>query len=519
MFFSIKSILNKILIFIKYRKSINLFSDANKKNFSKLSENNGKILVEYTPSWKTQIALSYISNILAKKFNSNLVLYIPNDKNFYLKILHKISFLLKLSVYQVIRSYNVNQLIFVENKNLPRRKFFYPSSKKKLLKLKLKNVLIGDLLYDSYLRRRRKYTIDIKSKEFKIFCKSFYKKFYFWNNYIKKNKVEALVCNHHVYENGLPARILAYRKKKVYSAGINHLYLHKYKNFHYDYSAKKRFDKLKKNEKFIAIKKSKKILEKKFKGEKTFDSLLGNRKIISTFKFNHKIKLKKKNKNKINVLVGIHSFNDAPHAFGEFIFPDQYEWLNFLKLKASQLKNYNWFLKIHPIFYNDEINITKKIIGKGSNIKILSKNIDNNYLIKKLGIDFVLSKYGSLVYEYANFGIPSIVIAKNHPYKGYNFVREAKSLKNYIYLLENLKKLKFKFTSTEVCEYYYCRFLKLSNFFNDYSSVIKNLNGNTDSPLIFNYWLKELTYKKNKKLNYQMLKFINSGKQLFEFKN
>ena len=90
-----------------------------------------------------------------------------------------------------------------------------------------------------------------------------------------------------------------------------------------------------------------------------------------------KINFQKKdllNKKKQTILIAIHSFSDAPHVFGNFIFEDHYEWLKFLGKETKKNLNFNWILKVHPIFYDNEIETVKKILKEYPHIKILKKN-------------------------------------------------------------------------------------------------------------------------------------------------
>ena len=196
------------------------------------------------------------------------------------------------------------------------------------------------------------------------------------------------------------------------------------------------------------------------------DTLLGERKPITQ-------KIKKENNYllKNNILIAIHSFSDAPHVFGNTIFSDHYEWLKFLANESKKIKKFNWLLKVHPIFYDKEISIVKNILKEYPHIKILPKSVTNEELINK-GVKFVLSVYGSVTYEYAYFGIPSILATKNHPYKKYNFLKEAGTKNEYKKLLRNLHKLSFNFSKNEILEYYFIRFVRVNRLFRNYYKIV-----------------------------------------------
>ena len=144
--------------------------------------------------------------------------------------------------------------------------------------------------------------------------------------------------------------------------------------------------------------------------------------------------------------------------FGNTVFADNYEWLKFLGEESKKKNKFNWLLKVHPIFYDKEISIVNDILKEYPHIKILPKYTTHEELITK-GIRFVLTVYGSVTYEYAYFGIPSILATKNHPYKKYNFLKDTSTKNEYKELLENLENLKFTFKkrSFRILFYLFCK--------------------------------------------------------------
>ena len=53
------------------------------------------------------------------------------------------------------------------------------------------------------------------------------------------------------------------------------------------------------------------------------------------------------NESPIKILIAAHSFYDAPNGHGKNLFPDFYEWLEFLG-ELSNKTNYEWYIKTHP---------------------------------------------------------------------------------------------------------------------------------------------------------------------------
>ena len=74
-------------------------------------------------------------------------------------------------------------------------------NKRDLENLKIYGVWIGDLIYDSYLKFFNEETINIKSLKFKEYLKDEISLFLFWQKYINKNDVKALIISHSVYSS------------------------------------------------------------------------------------------------------------------------------------------------------------------------------------------------------------------------------------------------------------------------------------------------------------------------------
>ena len=72
-------------------------------------------------------------------------------------------------------------------------------------------------------------------------------------------------------------------------------------------------------------------------------------------------------KNKNNILIATHCFTDAVHAYGNALFADYYEWMNYLG-ELSNKMDYEWLIKIHPSQYDRNKLQINKFIKKTSNI-------------------------------------------------------------------------------------------------------------------------------------------------------
>ena len=515
-FISIKNFILHNVIYRKYQ--IEYFNHLN-KFFKKKSARKEKnlILLEFYPSWSSLISFAYLIYVLGKKHNAKTILYLPRRPNklkiFYYNLLNKFN----ISHFNLLSIYSENNLLIPEFGKIDKYKYYISKlknikNKSDILKIKFEGILVGDLIYDGYLRKYNTYTIDPSSNQFReyyIYCS---KLFVFWFEYIKNNKVKSLIASHTVYENAIPLRIsYSLGAKDTFTSGLHYTYKHSKKFPTIDYDVKKRFNKLSKNEKKNALIISDKILKKKFRGGNTMDALQGEREVII-----QKIKKSNNKSTNNNILIAIHSFSDAPHVFGNFVFEDQYEWLLFLAKESEKNKKFNWLLKVHPIYYDKEISFVHKILNNYPHIKILPKDVTNGELINK-GIKFVLSIYGSITYEYAYFGVPSILASKNHPYKKYNFMRDASTKSQYKKILKSLNNLKIPVSRDEVLEYYFMRFVRVNKLFKNFSKVADTLGAGYTTPLLYKLWLKEFNIKKHNRIIKKLNSYICSEDYNFEY--
>ena len=76
---------------------------------------------------------------------------------------------------------------------------------------------IGDLLYDTYLKRNYDLipTISLKDKKFLDFAESFITLFLIWQKFFKENKIKSIIASHSVYSLAIPLRIALSKKKML----------------------------------------------------------------------------------------------------------------------------------------------------------------------------------------------------------------------------------------------------------------------------------------------------------------
>ena len=527
---------NYILEFFYRRKFIRL----NKKIFSKrVSKKSNKIfLVEFNKFHNLHVVYSVFSNYYKKNYNCTLqgffnysLLSAPLKFNILNQLKWTIGNFINLKTFAIYRSFgvdkifkpNVDENILNSAENFYNKNFFKIKKKEDVLKLEVKNILIGDLLYDTYLKSRIIPTINIFSEDFKNFFLDFLKLYFFWYYFFKTNNVCGVVASHGVYSYGLILRIAENKKIPCFVLNTNYLSRSKSKNYGGSIigdftNYKNDFKYLKKNIQKKTFYKSKKILNQKFSGKTGVEVNMEYADVSSFSKNKKKNALSKSDKFK--VLISTHDFFDAVHLFGKGFFVDFYEWLIFLG-KISAKTNYEWYIKNHPIYggkfkkyqiFTDQI--VNNIIKIFPHIKLLPNNTSNKQLIYE-GLGAVLTVYGSVAAEFPFFGIPVLNASKLNPHCSYSFSKTPNSRKEYEYHILNLSTLSVPTNAKkEIIEYHSMRHMVEENWlFGSYANMLKKIGGyhNLQTFSFYKYWLnycdKSVIEESEKKINF----FLKSG--------
>ena len=367
-------------------------------------------------------------------------------------------------------------------------------------------MIIGDLIYDTFLKIKKLPTVDINSDILKNYIFECIQVFYYWKKYFENNNVKSVITVHPTYLYGIIMRLACQKNIPVYRAHVNSVQYIKQKNYNAgkpfgDYP--KYFNLLNTKNKIELINKSKLLLEDILKKKVESPKLK---------KFEPKIK---KNE-KISVLIAMHNFYDSPHVFGKLLFPDFYEWLIYL-VKISKKTDYKWYLKLHPENDIKDFKFIKKIIGKKGNIEILPSDVTHKFVLKKK-IQFVLTCFGTIGYEYAYLGLTVINACKFNPHQAYNFNLNPKNILEYSKIIKNLRQYLIKPPKKEILEFFYIRHTLLSNNCLDIKKKkLKNVfkwQNEIYKPELYKIWVKNCNKKKHNKI-YEFFKdFINSKKNV-----
>lgn len=312
-------------------------------------------------------------------------------------------------------------------------------SKEDLVQLKWNHIHIGDLIYDTYLRFKPAPTVDIQDP--------FLIDLIEWGlilhhriaDYLDCNSVKAVLTGYTSYlSHGVLSRLAMERGIPVYSMGAyNQLIVQPTKHFPYH---KKNFWEYRKyfsqhpssqTARAIAIE----MLQKRLTG--TLDAT--NYYMKRSAYADKDVSPGFPDQRRPRAVVMGHDFFDSPHIYGEMVFPDLFEWTEFIFSEASKSDNI-FYYKPHPNAVPDNTKINEYLMKKYPHIHFLDKKINNAKLAQE-GIDAAFTAYGTIAHEFAYLGIP-VVTAADNPHSSFEFSRQAKSkeeLRQYIFDFSKIK--------------------------------------------------------------------------------
>jgi hypothetical protein len=503
------------LDFIKHNFRLFTGRKANRRS------NDPEVLCEFNAMHSSHIAYSYMTNVLTSKFEGRIIAYSPfSILVFWRKIDWKLSQLLGRSDFAVYRSFGTSDFFYPQfnRSQLSRAKDL---SEKILSKIKTKSdiegicvhgIIIGDLIYDSYLRQHNQPTIEIGGESFRIFLLNSIRVYIFWVDYFKEHDVRAVNASHSVYTIAFPLRIALSKDIPAFVTGALRAYQLSKENIRCDFDFleyREIFRKLPVEVQMAGMDKAKERIELRFSGKVGVDMGYSTKSSYGE----HKTERLLKESDRKKVLIATHCFFDSPHGYGNNLFPDFYEWLDFLG-KMTLETDYDWYIKTHPDYRPGTMEIIASFLRKYPKLILLPSDSSHHQLIKE-GIDVALTCYGSIGFEYAAQGILVVNASVNNPHIKYDFNLHPKNVDEYRDILKNLDLTSLNIDKNEVYEYYFMRHIFDSKdwLFDNYSGMMKEVGGYFElfTSKSYGVWIRECSDKKHKRMLEKVASFVDSG--------
>ena len=515
----------KLLAYIINSAEVLRFIEHNMKRFEKISSStkgsNAIVLMELNAMESAHIAYSYLAHVLSKKHNAKIVAYYPYGfMGLRAVISSAIRKFFDIKVFGVYKSFGTARFLMPRISRTQRlradREFEIIikliNNKRDLERFKINDVWIGDLIYDSYLMAFKRPTVDVHSLEFKNFFLQVLQQYIYWQDFFAKNTVDAICVSHCVYTLAIPLRIAvsmgipAYQVDSAYVFQLNKDRLFAYDDFLDMHS---RYMALDKEVRLNGVRRAEERILKRFEGDVGVDMPYSKK---SAYGQNKNLRLIEDTK-QIKILVATHCFFDSPHSYGNNLFTDFWEWLEFLG-QMTLITNYDWYIKTHPDYLPGTLEIIQDFIARYPKFKLLPADSSHHQIIRE-GINFALTVYGTIGFEYAALGIPVINASQNNPHIGYGFNLNPKNMQEYRDLLKDLDSISLQINKKDVYEFYFMKYLlyKQNLFFDDLVGTCDRLGDYNSqfTPIIYNEWLREWSPNSHLKIIERVNSFINSS--------
>lgn len=134
------------------------------------------------------------------------------------------------------------------------------------------------------------------------------------------------------------------------------------------------------------------------------------------------------------VVIFLHDFYDSPHVYADLVFPDFWAWITFT-IEILKRAEINFWIKPHPNQISLSDTAFKELLRRFPDLCIISPKITNAQLANA-GMKCGVTVYGTVAHELAYMGIPSIGCAR-HPHNSFDFCRTAYDLEQYKLFLLN----------------------------------------------------------------------------------
>jgi len=436
------------------------------------------ILIEAFQTPSNRLGLSLFAPIASRHFNAELVAFYLMSFNKIKFIKEKIRFLFSIEKTLGCRSF----LFFGSHESKHHEKsasewILTANSLPEFESLKYRGIVIGDLIYDVYLRRYREPTLELSNANLRRIVSEFFQYFDSLYDLFLEKRVACVCVSHTVYLLGLPSRMAAYFDVPAFQVTaesiyrINGEYTHAYTAFK---QYPEIFNSLPKEVQIQGKRLAKKRLEMRFAGYVGVDM---NYSTVSAYKNPENSERILKCNSKPHILIAIHDFYDSPHSYGPNLYPDFYQWLLALA-DVSRRTDYNWYIKTHPDVRGDGLSVIQSFIAQNPQFSLIPSSTSHHQLIEE-GITLALTIFGSIAMEYPYLGKPVVNASINNPHVRYDFSLSPRTVEEYELLLSNLESLEAPINIDSILEYYFIHNLYMlkSWFMVDYILYFSEIGG------------------------------------------
>lgn len=452
-------IFKKLLSLVVVTPEVKKFKKFARQNRLKINESKGYIFVEDRDWAFDEISLLHFLPEAASHFSAKIMLYRMDQVD-----------LLRSVIWKLVRKFSVpNAISKCESLFISSRRGVYPEhsnaigrftsgtiTREDLEDFRYRDILLGDLIYDQYLRSKSSVTINFEDPNFVTVFSSMLQYVDKWIDIFQKFKIHAVLVSDPCYQRGIPARIAMQRNIEVFCLDVTiasrmnkenpNPYLNECKNF------QENFANLPGEARAQHAEIAKKRLELRIQG------IPDDLRLTRPNKHMQEIKSPKDGDGElVKVLIALHDFNDAPHFMGKAFYPDFAVWLEEIG-EMTKDRNLVCFIKPHPYALTENSIYLKGILSRFAHFQLISSE-STVASLAEAGIDYCITVYGSVAHEFPYLGIPVINSSLLNLHKDYKFSYTPKNVEEFKEILSDLKQFKFIPNIEDLYFYYYMRFV------------------------------------------------------------
>lgn len=484
-------------------------------------EKTAQLLIESNQPPSNIVALSIFVPIYCIEKNTSAVVFSISKSSSLLNRIKSI-----LHSFSIEYNFGCFNSILISDSKIANKDFFTEEiftlinekNPTKLENLYLNSILIGDLIYDTYLSRTGNPTVNFEDPVLISIIKEAFNLVNNWEKYFQDNTVKAICVSHCVYLKAIPLRVALKFGIEVFQVNTDAIYRISLK-FPFSYTDFReypvKFRELELKTQLKGRDQAQSRLQLRFSGVAGVDMPYSN---ASAFiKPVTRIESPIKPSKNIKVLIAMHDFFDSPHGYGMNFYPDFYIWLTKLNELSKQV-NYDWYIKTHIDVQGNGREVLKNFVKDSNNFVLLPPDT-THFEILEGGIDVALTVFGTIAMEYPALGKLVINASQNNPHSAYNFSITPKSKEEYENLILNLKEvlLEKRFEGNiqeEIFEYYFMHNLYEPNswIYINYDQYLSEVGGYKASVSLkaYKYFIKTKNKFNSEYFEKGIIKFLNS---------
>lgn len=316
-------------------------------------------------------------------------------------------------------------------------------NKSDVLLYKKEGILLGDLLYDSYIRLNDVYDYKDFQPSNKKFVRHFIKSmiyYYYYIELLKRYDVKYVILSHRIYlQYGLLGRLVQQQGGNViipWRTAIRCYYTNDDLTVNHWTPKKDIIQKITANP--MLLEKIDKYLTARFEGNvNQYDvkKAFTNKENISKEEL---IKLLNLDPGKPLIYLMPHVFSDAPHCNERMIYNDFWDWFEHTIQLFKVKKNANWIIKQHPSasLYGEHDEIIKYLKDNDcQNVFFFPTHLSSKVVFDTA--DSIITCHGTAALEAACMGIKPILCGAA-PFSNLGIAFEPKDEQEYSRLLDNI---------------------------------------------------------------------------------